>query len=117
MDERPRNLKAMLAEAKDTSELMVDLAYAALFFADDDMAEEVVELEEQLSELVHEMRAVSVLAVRAPRDAEQMSGVLHLISAIERMGNAAVDVAKIVTHDLGIPTPLVSDLAAAHEVS
>jgi uncharacterized protein with PhoU and TrkA domain len=117
MDERPRNLKAMLAEAKDTSELMVDLAYAALFFADDDMAEEVVDLEEQLSDLVHDMRTVSVLAVRSPRDAEQMSGVLHLISAIERMGNAAVDVAKIVTHDLGIPAALVADLAAAQEVS
>jgi uncharacterized protein with PhoU and TrkA domain len=117
MDERPRNLKAMLAEAKDTSELMVDLAYAALFFADDDMAEEVVDLEEQLSDLVHDMRTISVLAVRSPRDAEQMSGVLHLISAIERMGNAAVDVAKIVTHDLGIPAALVADLAAAQEVS
>ncbi len=46
-----------------------------------------------------------------------MSGVLHLISAIERMGNAAVDVAKIVTHDLGIPAALVADLAAAQEVS
>ena len=32
MDDRPRNLKTMLSEAKDTSELMVDLAYAALYF-------------------------------------------------------------------------------------
>ncbi|NIV59203.1 MAG: potassium channel protein, partial [Actinobacteria bacterium] len=30
----------MLAEAKDTSELMVDLAYASLYFGDPDMAEE-----------------------------------------------------------------------------
>ena len=43
MDERPRNLKAMLSEAKDTSELMVDIAYAALYFGDPDMAEEVAE--------------------------------------------------------------------------
>ena len=34
MEERPRNLKAMLSEAKDTSELMVDLGYASLFFGD-----------------------------------------------------------------------------------
>ena len=33
MDDKPRNLRAMLAEAKDLSELMVDLAYAALFSA------------------------------------------------------------------------------------
>ena len=34
MDDRPRNLKTMLSEAKDTSELMIDLAYAALYFGD-----------------------------------------------------------------------------------
>jgi uncharacterized protein with PhoU and TrkA domain len=117
MDERPRNLKAMLSEAKDTSELMVDLGYAALFFADDGMADEVIDLEVQLNELVHEMRAVCIKAARSPRDADAMSGVLHLVSAIERMGNAAVDIAKIVTHKLGIPPALVNDLAAAHEVS
>ncbi len=117
MDNRPRNLRAMLSEAKDTSELMVDLGYAALFFIDARMAEEVGELEERLSELVHEMREVCVLAARAPREAEQMSGVLHVVAAIERMGNAAVDIARIVTHHLGIPAALVADLSAAEEVS
>jgi uncharacterized protein with PhoU and TrkA domain len=107
----------MLSEAKDTSELMVDLGYAALFFTDARMAEEVGELEERLSELVHEMREVCVLAARSPRDAEAMSGVLHVVSAIERMGNAAVDIARIVTRKLGIPAALVADLSAAEEVS
>ena len=122
MDERPRNapprnLKAMLSEAKDTSELMVDLGYASLFFGDTRMADEVGELEERLTDLIHEMREVCVLAARSKRDAEQMSSVLHVVSAIERMGNAAVDVSRIVTHRLGIPPALVADLAAAEEVS
>jgi uncharacterized protein with PhoU and TrkA domain len=122
MDERPRNasprnLKAMLSEAKDTSELMVDLGYASLFFADTRMADEVMELEERLTELVHEMREVCVLAARSKRDAEQMSSVLHVVSAIERIGNAAVELSRIVTHRLGIPPALVADLAAAEEVS
>ena len=118
MDEKPpRNLKAMLSEAKDSSELMVDLAYAALFFADEHMAAEVHELEERLSGLVHEMREVCVLAARSPRDAEQMSSVLHVVAAIERVANAAEDIARIVTHRLGIPAALVADLAAAEEVS
>src|SRR5215831_5797651 len=117
MEERPRNLKAMLSEAKDTSELMVDLGYAALFFADERMADEVHELEEVLTELVHEMREVCVLAGRSKRDAEQIASVLHVVSAIERMGNAAVDISRIVTHRLGIPAALVADLGAAEEVS
>src|SRR6266568_4448207 len=98
MDDRPRNLKTMLSEAKDTSELMIDLAYAALYFEDPDMAEEVDELEERLSELVHEMRAICVLAARSPRDADAMASVLQVVSAIERIGNAAVDISRIVTH-------------------
>ena len=110
-------MRAMLAEAKDTSELMVDLAYAAVYFGDPDMAEEVDELEEQMSELVHDMRAVCVLAARSPRDAEGMSSVLQVVSAIERMANDAVDIARIVTHRLGIPRQLVADLSDAEEVS
>src|SRR6476619_6212860 len=117
MDERPRNLKAMLSEAKDTSELMVDLGYAALFFGDERMADEVRELEELLTELVHEMREVCVLAGRSKRDAEQIASVLHVVSAIERIGNAAVNISRIVAHRLGIPASLVADLADAEEIS
>jgi len=117
MDERPRNLKTMLSEAKDTSELMVDLAYAALYFGDPDMAEEVSELEQKMSELVHDMRAVSILAARNPREADEMASVLQVIEAIERIAGDAVDIARIVTHRLGIPRELVADLSSAEEIS
>jgi uncharacterized protein with PhoU and TrkA domain len=113
----PRNLREMLAEAKDTSELMVDLAYASLFFDDADMADEVDALEQEISELVHLMRALCIIAVRNPREAEAMSAVLQVISAVERIGNDAVDIARIVTRRLGIPRQLVLDLMAAEEVS
>jgi uncharacterized protein with PhoU and TrkA domain len=117
MDDKPRNLKEMLSEAKDTSELMIDLGYAAVYFSDVAMAEEVYELETRLSELVHEMRAVCVLAARSPRDADAMASVLQVVGAIERLGNAAVDIGRIVTHRLGIPRALVADLSAAEEIS
>ena len=117
MEDKPRNLKTMLAEAKDTSELMVDLAYAALYFGDHDMAEEVSDLEETLSGLVHDMRAICVVAARSPRDADAMASVLRVIGAIERIASAAVDISHIVTRRLGIPRALVADLSAAEEVS
>ncbi len=116
-DVEPRNLREMLAEAKDTSELMVDLAYAALFFDDPDMADEVDQLEGQISELVHRMRALSIIAVRNPREAEAMSAVLQVISAVEGIANDAVDIARIVSRRLGIPRQLVVDMSAADEVS
>lgn len=117
MDDRPRNLREMLAEAKDSSELMVDLAYAALYFDDPDMAEEVGVIEETLSDLIQDMRGVCIMAVRNPRESEGMSSVLQVISAIERIANDAVDIARIVTHKVGIPAELVADLSAAEEVS
>lgn len=117
MDDRPRNLRSMLVEAKDTSELMVDLAYAALYFGDPEMAEEVSDLETDMSGLVHDMRAVCILAVRSPREAEAMSSVLQVIQSIERIAHDAVNIARIVTHRLGIPRELVADLSDAEEIS
>lgn len=117
MDDKPRNLRFMLSEAKDTSELMVDIAYAALYFGDADMAEEVEHLEDRMSDLVHDMRAVCILASRSPKDAEAMSSVLQVVSAIERIANDAVDISRIVTGRLGIPRQLIADLSAAEEVS
>jgi uncharacterized protein with PhoU and TrkA domain len=116
-DERPRNLRTMLAEAKDASELMLDLAYASVYFGDPDMAEEVDELEDEMNDLVHDMRAVCILAVRNPREADSMASVLQVIGAIERIANGAVDIARIVTHRLGIPRELVADLSEAEEVA
>ncbi|MCC6224897.1 MAG: potassium channel protein [Microthrixaceae bacterium] len=117
MDDRPRSLRHMLADAKDTSELMVDLAYAGVYFNDPGMCEEVAELEERLNDLVHDMRAVCILAARRPKEAESMASVLQVISAIEGIGNAAIDITRIVTHRLGIPQELIADLSNAEEVS
>ena len=106
----------MLAEAKDTSELMVDLAYAAVYFNDPGMCEEVAALESRLNDLVQDMRAVCILAVRRPSEAESMAAVLQVIGAIEGIGNAAIDITRIVTHRLGIPNELIGDLSNAEEV-
>lgn len=117
MDDRPRSLRAMLAEAKDNSELMIDLAYAAVFFNDPGMADEVAHLEENMNDLVQSMRAVCILACRRPAEAESMASVLQVISAIEGIANAAIDITRIVTHRLGIPPELIADLSNAEEVS
>ena len=58
-----------------------------------------------------------MVAARSPRDADAMASVLQVIGAIERMGNAAVDISRIVTRRLGIPRALVADLSQAEEVS
>ena len=117
MEDRPRNLRTLLSEAKDISELMVDIAYAALYYAEPDMVAELDELGDVLADLAHDMRTMCVVAARSPRDADAMASVLDVVSAIERIGLAAKDIGRIVTHRLGIPPALVADLAMAEEVS
>src|SRR5438477_464470 len=80
-EEPPKNVKELLVEAKDVSELMVDLAYAAVFFNEEDLAEEVEELEARMDGYLRRLREVAMLAARSPEDAEAMAGVLHIAGA------------------------------------
>src|SRR2546427_3001740 len=116
MDEPPKNLKEMLSEAKDTSELMVDLAYRALYYNAIAIAEELGRLEERLNALVFDMRALCLIAARSRRDAEEMASVLNVISATAKIANAAIDIGNIVIRRLGIPSGLRADLSQAEEV-
>src|SRR5207248_1254992 len=115
-EEQPKNVKELLVELKDASELMVDLAYAAVFFNEEDLAEEVEELERQMDEHLRRLREVAMLAARSPEDAEAMAGVLHVAAAIEKIGDAASDTARVIQAKLGIPDALRPDLRHADEI-
>ena len=115
-DDQPRNVKELLVEAKDVSELMVDLAYAAVFFNDEKLAAEVEVLELRLDDYLWRLREISMLAARSPEDAEGMGGVLHIAGAIEKIGQAASDIARVVHAKLGIPDALRRDLRHADEI-
>jgi uncharacterized protein with PhoU and TrkA domain len=115
-EHQPRNVKELLVEAKDVSELMIDLAYAAVFFNDGDLAEEVEELEDRMDGYLRRLREISMLAARSPEDAEAMAGVLHIAGAMEKIGDAASDIARVVQAKLGIPGALRPDLRHADEI-
>jgi uncharacterized protein with PhoU and TrkA domain len=109
-------VKGLLARIKDSSELMVDLAYAAVFFADTDLAKEVGRLEERMFEDLRQLRKLTILAARSPEDAEHMSGVLGIAAAVEKIADAADDIATVVTSGLGILDDLRKDLRHADEI-
>src|SRR3989454_1463240 len=115
-EEQPKNVKELLVELKDASELMVDLAYAAVFFNEEDLAEEVEELEVRMDQHLRRLREVAMLAARSPEDAEAMAGVLHIAAAIEKIGDAASDMARVIQAKLGIPDTLRPDLRHADEI-
>jgi len=113
----PANVKDLLVELKDASELMVDLAYAAVFFNEEKLAEEVERLDERMNGHLRRLRMMAMLAARSPEDAEGMAGVLWIAEAIQRVGDAAEDIARIVAARLGIPDALKPDLRHADEIT
>ncbi|MEX0706296.1 MAG: TrkA C-terminal domain-containing protein [Nitriliruptoraceae bacterium] len=112
-----RTVKELLVGAKDAAELMVDLAYAAIFFDDEGIAREVLRLEERVDELLVDLRATCMLAARSPQDAEQLAGVLSMAVSIEGIADAAEDIARVVLKNLGVPRELRDDLRHATEVT
>ncbi len=114
--EGPSTVKGLLAEIKDVSELMVDLAYAAVFFSDEKLAKEVRRLEERMFEHLRHLRKLAILAARSPEDAEHMAGVLEIAGAVEKIGDAAEDIAKVVASGMGILEDLRRDLRHADEI-
>jgi uncharacterized protein with PhoU and TrkA domain len=118
MDEHPpHTVKDLLVELKDASELMVDLAYAAVFFNEDKIAEEVIRLDEASGDRLRQLRTMAMLAARSPEDAEGMAGVLWIADAIQRIGDAASDIARVIAARLGIPDALRPDLRHADEMT
>ena len=117
MDDQPRSVKDLFIEAKDASELMVDLAYAAVFFDEEKLAREVERLEARMSDHLRRLRITAMLAARNPDDAEGMAGVLWIADAIEKVGDAASDIGRVVEAKLGIPDALRRDLRHADEMT
>jgi uncharacterized protein with PhoU and TrkA domain len=117
MDEQPRNVKELLVALKDASELIVDLAYAAVFFNEEKLAQEVERLERSMLEDLRRLRMMAMLAARSPEDAEGMAGVLWIADAIQSIADAASDIARVVAARLGIPDALRRDLRHADEMT
>ncbi len=112
-----RTVKELLVGAKNAAELMVDLAYAAVFLTDEGLAGEVLRLEDEVDEALVELRTVCMLAARTPEDARSLARVLSMAVAIEGIADAAEDIARVVLKNLGVPAELRDDLRHASEVT
>ena len=112
----PVSVKAVLAEMKDTAELLIDLSFSAVLNGSDDIAREVLELEARMDVLQLQGRMSLLMAARTPEDAEQLAPVLGVVSAAEKISNAAGDIAKVVLEDIGLPDAMRSALPEATEM-
>ena len=118
MDDQPKSVKDLLVEAKDASELMVDLAYAAVFFNEEKLAERG-----RASRGADDRppappaRAWRCSPPEAPRTPRGWPASCGSRGAIEKIGDAASDIARVVAARLGIPDALRRDLRHADEMT
>ena len=94
------SVREILTEMKDKSEVMVDLAYAALMFDSEDIAQKVSELEAEMDNLNYAIKIKTLLAARTRDDAIQLSGLLQIAAAAESISNAAGDLVKLQSVDI-----------------
>jgi len=111
----PVGVKEVLAEMKDTAELLIDLSYSAVLLDSDDVAEVVLDLEHRMDVLHLRARMSLLMAARNPEDAEALAPVLGVVAAAEKISNAAGDIAKVVLEDIGLPPEMRAALPEAVE--
>jgi uncharacterized protein with PhoU and TrkA domain len=88
----PTSVKDLLTEMKNISELIIDLAYSAVLFNNEEIAEEVKFLEVRMDKLNYDIRIMAMMAARTKEDSEQLAGILQVAQAAENISNIAGDI-------------------------
>lgn len=88
-------LAIMLAQLKDISGLMVDLAYSSLLCGSEEIADHVLEMEEKMDKL-HTEFELAILELRESGPAKGLLGAIRLALAAEELADAAAMMADIV---------------------
>jgi uncharacterized protein with PhoU and TrkA domain len=106
---KPAPVRETLILMKDISELMIDLAYSAALFDNDELAKEVMELESKMDDLTYLLNMNLMLAARDKQDAESLAGVAKVGSLTNAISDAAADIAGLVLNDIRVH-PIVREV-------
>jgi uncharacterized protein with PhoU and TrkA domain len=83
-------------ELKDTSELMLDLAYSSLMFNSKELAEEVERLEGYVDKLHTDFELLALSSNFRKEEARGFLGLIRLGVAAEKIADAAAEIAEVV---------------------
>ena len=96
-----------LVELKDTSEMMMDLAYSALLLNSPYLAEEVRLLEDRVDKLHTEFELLVLSSRSEEEEARSLLGLIRMGVVTERIADAAAEIAEVVLRS-GEPHPILS---------
>ena len=93
-------LAKKLAELKDLSELMIDLAYSSLLLNNRHLAEEVQALEEHMDKLHTDFEQLVLSSDFTPKQSKHFLGLIRLGVATEQIADAGAEISEVVLREL-----------------
>ena len=91
---------------KDTSELMIDLAYSSLLLNSQELAEEVEALENLMDDLHTDFERLVLSSGFSPKESKHFLGLIRLGVVTEKIADAAMEIANVVLRGLE-PHPIL----------
>ena len=95
-----------LVTLKNTSEMMMDLAYSALLLNSSYLAQEVMALEEKMDELHIDFQSEVLSRTDEETDPKELLGIIRMGNVTERIADAASEIAEVVLRG-GEPHPIL----------
>ena len=95
-----------LVTLKNTSEMMIDLAYSALRLNSSYLAQEVMALEERMDELHIDFQSKVLSRTEEETDPKELLGIIRMGNVTERIADAASEIAEVVLRG-GEPHPIL----------
>jgi len=102
-------------ELKNTSELMIDLAYSSLLLNNKELAEEVQRLEEYVDKLHTDFELLVLKSDFAKDEAKGFLGLIRLGVATEKIADAAAQISEVVLRGIEPHAVLKLSITEAEE--
>lgn len=107
-------LSKLILDMKDTSELMIDLAYSALLFNNRKIAEEVYHLEDRIDKMNRKVEHYAISKVSRDNPEAALS-YIRLAGSIEVIADSAREIADVVLREIE-PHPILLESVRESEV-
>jgi uncharacterized protein with PhoU and TrkA domain len=105
-EEHFKKIVEKLVTLKNTSELMIDLAYSSLMLNSQALAEEVEALENHIDDLHTDFERLVLSSGFTPEESKDFLGLIRLGVVTEKIADAAMEIADVVLRGLE-PHPIL----------
>ncbi len=120
MSDAPRleQIEDILLDMKDTSELMLDLAYSSIFYGSRDLARQVVDLESEVGDEFNQIHRLILEAVHDDElDVDQGMVLGRVANTAEDLANAAQEIADVILRDVELHPVLKEAIRTSDSVT